>query len=132
MKIKIFLASVALLALVLAGCVSKVSGGKTAGMPFLRDTVEGRYERPLDEVFNAAKQVISQNGVLSNESIVHGETNQVKTVVGKVNQRTVYIKITPVEAQITSILVQARTQNGGSDIDLAHELEKQVALKLVR
>jgi hypothetical protein len=44
----------------------------------------------------------------------------------------VYIKIMPVEAQITSILVQARTQNGGSDIDLAHELEKQVALKLVR
>jgi hypothetical protein len=30
------------------------------------------------------------------------------------------------------VTVQTRTPGGGSDIDLAHELEKQIALKLVR
>jgi hypothetical protein len=35
-----------------------------------------------------------------------------------------------VDPKITSIIVQARTSGGGSDIDTAHELEKQVALAL--
>jgi hypothetical protein len=30
------------------------------------------------------------------------------------------------------VTVQTRTPGGGSDIDLAHEIEKQIALKLVQ
>jgi hypothetical protein len=33
---------------------------------------------------------------------------------------------------VTAVIVQVRTKGGGRDLDLAHELEKQIALKLVR
>jgi hypothetical protein len=74
--------------------------------------------------------VIKKSGVLVNESILYGKTNMVKTIEAKVNQRSVYIRVEPVDPKITSIIVQARTSGGGSDIDTAHELEKQVALAL--
>ena len=132
MKIKILCGFLSVLAMLTAGCVNTVSGGKAAGMPFMKDKVEGRYERPVDAVFTAAKEVVAANGTLNSESIVHGDTNQVKTIVGKVNDRTVYVRVMPVDATVTSVAVQARTAGGGSDIYLAHELEKQIALQLVR
>jgi hypothetical protein len=131
MKIKILLGVLGILGLVVTGCVNTVSGGKAAGMPFVKDKVEGRYERSVEAIFKAAREVISANGTLSTESIVHGETNEVKTIVGKVNQCTVYVRVAPVDAQVSSVTVQTRTQGGGTDLDLAHELEKQIALKLV-
>jgi hypothetical protein len=118
--------------LVGAGCISTVDERKTAGVPFIKDRVEGRYERTVDQVAEAAKQVVTSNGVLVNESILYNQTNAVKTVEGKVNQRTVWVRIEYVDPKITAVTVQTRTPGGGSDIDLAHELEKQIALKLVR
>jgi len=47
-----------------AGCVSTVSGRKVAAVPFVKDTIEGRYQRPAEEVFTAAKDVIRDNGTL--------------------------------------------------------------------
>ena len=131
MKIMILVSLLGAL-LVGVGCVKTVAGRNTGGVPFIKDTVEGRYERPLDEVFKAAKDVIIANGVLSNESILHGETNTVRTAEGKVNLRTVWVRVEGVEPKVTAVAVQTRTQGGGSDIDLAHEIEKQIALKLVR
>jgi hypothetical protein len=131
MRYKIFAVLLGFSLMWAAGCVSKVSGGKTAGMPFVKDKVEGVYERPLEMVFTAAREVIRKNGVLDTESVVHGETNQVKTLTGKVNQRLVYVKVAPVDTG-TLVEVQARTSGGGSDLALAHELEKQIALGLVR
>ncbi len=117
---------------VTTACVKTVSGRNTAAWPLIKDKVEGRYERPLDEVFKAAKEVIIANGILSNESILHGETNTVKTAEGKINLRTVWVRVEGVEPKVTAVAVQTRTSGGGSDIDLAHEIEKQIALKLVR
>ena len=118
--------------IVAVGCVDTVSGRKTGGWPLVKDKVEGRYERPLDDVFKAAKDVIIANGILSNESILHNETNTVKTAEGKVNQRTVWVRVEGVDPKVTAVQVQTRTQGGAADIDLAHEIEKQIALKLVR
>lgn len=115
-----------------AGCVGKVSGGSKAGMPFVKDSVEGRYERPLDMVFSAAKQVVTENGSLLNESTLHTQTNLTKTIEAKVNQRSVFIRVEAMDPKVTGIVVQARTSGGGADIYLAHEIEKQVALKLVK
>lgn len=131
MKTTIF---VILLGLVLtgAGCVSTVDERSTAGVPFLKDRVEGRYERTVDQVAGAAKDVIKTNGVLVNESVMYGKTNAVKTVEGKVNQRTVWVRVEAMDPKVTAVTVQARTPGGGSDIDLAHEIEKQIALKLVQ
>jgi hypothetical protein len=115
-----------------AGCVNTVDERKTAGVPFIKDRVGGRYERSVDQVTQAAKQVVSANGVLINESTLYDQTNAVKTVEGKVNQRTVWVRIEYVDPKVTEVTVQTRTSGGGTDIELAHELEKQIALKLVR
>jgi len=134
MKTKMFAAFVALaaLAVLATGCVNTVTERKTAGVPFIKDTMEGRYERPLDQVFDAAKAVISEDGVLLHEGIVHGQTNLVKTVEGNVNQRKVWVRVERLDPKITGVSVQARTQAGGPDVDLAHAIEKEIALKLVR
>ena len=131
MKQKIFLVLIGA-GLIAAGCVPTVTGGNTGGVPFVKDSVEGRYERPVDQVFEAAKEVVKFNGALINEGIRHGETNLVKTVEGKVNQRTVYVRVEAVSPNVTGVRVQTRTPGGGSDVDLAHEIEKQIALKLVK
>jgi Protein of unknown function (DUF3568) len=131
MKIN-FLAILLGLVLVGAGCVSTVDERKTAGVPFIKDRVEGRYERTVDQVANAAKAVVSSNGVLVNESVIYNQTNALKTVEGKVNQRSVWVRIEAIDPKITAVTVQTRTPGGGSDIDLAHEIEKQIALKLVQ
>jgi len=120
------------LALITAGCVGTVNGRSTAAVPFVKDRVQGYYERPVDVVYDAAKTVVKFNGTLLNESILHDSTNAVRTVEGKVNLRKVWIRIEAMDAKTTAVVVQTRTSGGGSDIDLAHELEKQIALKLVR
>ena len=123
-------AILAVTVLIAAGCVSTVNERTTPGMPFVKDKIQGRYERSVDEIFQAAKDVIKENGVLVNESVIYNQTNMVKTVEGKVNQRNVWVRVQSVDPKITDVTVQTRTQGGGSDIDLAHELEKQIALKL--
>jgi hypothetical protein len=118
--------------LIATGCVRTVSGTKTAAWPLVKDRIEGRYERPVNEVYDAAKAVITSNGVLSNEYILHETTNTVKALEGKVKQRTVWIRVESVDPTVTAVTVQARTKGGGKDIELVHELEKQIALKLVK
>jgi len=56
----------------------------------------------------------------------------VKTCEGKVNQRSVWVRVEQIDPKISSVRVQTRTKGGGTDADLAHELEKQIALKLVK
>lgn len=127
---KIFSALTAV-SLIGAGCVPTVTGRSTGGVPFVKDAVEGHYERTVDQVFDAAKDVVKFNGALVNESILHSETNTVKTVEGKINQRNVWIRVEAMDPKVTGVIVQTRTKGGGTDIDLAHEIEKQIALKLV-
>ncbi len=122
----IFAMAIGLLAV---GCVSTVNERSTAGMPFIKDKIEGRYERSVGQVFQAAKDVVKDDGVLVREGTLYS-TNEVKFLEGKVNQRNVWIRVEPLDPKITSIIVQTRTSGGGSDIDLAHQLEKEVALKL--
>ena len=114
-----------------AGCVSTVNDRSTAGWPFIKDKVEGRYARSVPQVFEAAKAVIRKNGVLVNESTLYAQTNAVKTVEGKVNQRSVYIRVEAVDPKVTGVTVQTRTSGGGSDIDLAAEIKAQISVKLV-
>ena len=124
------LAILAGVAMLTAGCVSTVNDRTTAGVPFIKDRIEGRYERPLERVFAAAKDVIKKNGVLVNESTLYNETNLVKTVEGKVSQRSVWVRVEAVDPKVTAVIVQTRTPGGGSDIDLAAQLDKEIALEL--
>ena len=135
MKLKFFAALMAVAALAV-GCVDTVTGEKTMGVPFIKDKIESRYDRPADEVFAAAKQVVKEDGVLLNEGTLYNQTNAVnnivRTVQGKVNQRSVWVAVAQVDTKITDVTVQTRTQGGTADIDLAAEIDKQIALKLVR
>jgi hypothetical protein len=129
MKTKL-LAGLAGLIIVITGCVSTVNGSKTFSYSLSRDQVQGRYERSLDQVYQAAVQVIQNDGTLLTEYIPHDSTNSIRSLYGKVNDRNVYMRVESVDPRITAITVQARTKYGGTDILVAHELEKEVALQL--
>ena len=129
MKKLIFgLFAVAILAAVGTGCISTVDGHKSAGVPFRKDRIVSRYQIPLEQVFGAAKEVLAGEkgglGVLQSENRVNN------SLVAKVNTRMVFVKVSEVEANITEIVVQVRTDAGWSDIDWAAEIDKQIALRL--
>jgi len=135
MKVNVFAGLAALAAAVLVtGCVNTVTGGKTAGVPFIKDTIEARYEKPAEPVFQAARAVIAENGMLINEGTLYGQTNalgnMVRTLKGKVNERMVYVRVEALDPKITGTAVQTRTSAGVSDIDLAAQIDKQIAIKL--
>lgn len=126
------LAGLAAVLIVAAGCVSTVNDRKTSGVPFVKDKVEGMYERPVTQVFAAAKTVVSRNGTLVNETTLYNQTNDVRTVQGKINQANVWVRITGIQPKLTTVVVQTRGKGGSADLDLAHEVEKQIALELVK
>jgi hypothetical protein len=87
----------------------------------------------MDQVYLAAVQVIQNNGAVITEFIPHDTTNIVRSLQGKVDQSDVWVRVEAIDPKpITSIIVEARTKWGNKDIDLAHELEKEVALQLAR
>ena len=124
------------LAIVAAGCVATVDGNSAGGLPLIKDKIEARYDRPADEIFAAAKEVIALNGVLLTEGTLFGQTNAVnniaRTVIGNVSECRVWIRIEQIDPKISELTVQTRTKGGGSDLNLAAQLDKQIALKLVR
>ena len=132
MKTKIF-AAYAGLAIIATGCFSTVTDSKKAGMPMVQDQVPGRYERSLDQVYQAAVQVVQKNGVVLTEFIPHDTTNTVRSLQGKVNQCNVWVLVSAeTDPKISSVVVEARTKWGDSNVDLAHELEKDIALQLAQ
>ena len=131
MKTKIFLA-LAAVAIVTAGCITTVSDTKVAGNPVGRDSVSGLYRRPVDEVYRAAVKVINNDGTLLTEYIPHDTTNTVRAFMGKVNQNNVWVRVIAVDPQTSELDVEARTKWGNQDLDLAHELEKEVALQMAQ
>jgi hypothetical protein len=120
----IALVSVCLLLVVFVGCVKTADGRMRAGMPFTRDTITSTYERPLDQIFSAAKEVLRVNGVLT------GENTITKVLEAKIDTRTVWVKVEEAEPKVTRVTVQARRKGGGADIDLASEMDKQISLRL--
>ena len=118
--------------MVVTGCVNTVSGTKTATLWYNKDAVQGRYARSVDQVYQASVKVIGDNGALITEYIPHDVTNTVLSLQAKVNQRNVWIRVmSDPQPGITDVTVQARTKVAG-DADLAHELEKEIALQLSR
>jgi hypothetical protein len=131
MKTK-FLVALAGMAMIATGCISTVTDTHTAAVPLQRDRVEGRYQRTMDQVYQASVQVIQHNGVVITEYIPHDTTNTVRSLLGKASQCDVWLRVEAVDPQITQVTVQARTKWGNSNVDLAHELEKEIALQLAR
>lgn len=117
----------ALLALVLVatpGCYTTMDNRSKMGVPFKKDKIAGQYERTIDQVQAAARKVLQYNGTLISDDIVS------RVLTGKIDTRTVWVRLLELEPTLTSVTVQARTKSGGTDIDLAAEIEKQIALNL--
>ncbi len=114
------------------GCINTVTGTKTAAVPFLKDRVEARYERAADQVFAAAKSALTRNGTIDSAGALFNQTNAVSVVSGKVKQASVYIRVEALEPHLSDVTVQVRGNHGGADVDLAHEIDKEIALELSR
>ena len=92
MKTKFFVA-LAGIAIVATGCVRTVTDTHTAAVPLQQDRVEGRYQRTVDQVYQASVQVIQHNGVVLTEYIPHDTTNTVRSLLGKANQCDVWLRV---------------------------------------
>ena len=117
------LLAVILLAVV-TGCQNTPDGRKRAGVPFMKDTIESRYQRQVGPIFTAARQVLELNGTLT------GENTITSTLEAKVDNRTVVVKVDEVEPGVSRVLVVARRRGGAADIVMAGVIDKQIALKL--
>ena len=131
MKMK-FLAVLAGSALVATGCVKTVSDTHAFASTWSKDTLSNRYQRSIEQVYQASLTVVQNNGVLLTEFIPHDNTNAVRSLQGKVNQTDVWIRVESVDPRTTQVDVQARGSMGGSDVDLAHELATEISLQLAR
>ncbi len=118
-------------AFVITGCVNTVTDETSfAPAPWSRDSVAGRYSRTVDQVYQASLYVIQHNGVLVTEYIPHDNTNDTRSLYGRVNDTKVWMRVSTADSHTSQIDVEARTKWGSADVDLAHELEKEVALQL--
>ncbi|MBX3745115.1 MAG: hypothetical protein KF833_07375 [Verrucomicrobiae bacterium] len=106
------------------GCYRTLDDRSRAGVPFGKDRISGQYERSVDKVQEAARRVLAYNGQLVSDDIVN------RVLVGRVDTRTVYVGLTELQPNLTGVTVQARRQGGGTDIDLAAQIEKEIALNL--
>ncbi len=113
-----------------AGCYKTQEGRYSAGVPFSKDTIESRYERPADQVFEAAKATLDFNGALLTEGSTTVGNTAARTLTGKVNKRSLWIRVDEIEPRVTRVQVQARKSGGRGDVDLASEIDKQIALRL--
>jgi hypothetical protein len=129
MNKKIF-AAVAGAAIIATGCVHTVSDTSTFAVSYGRDSVAGRYNRPCDQLYKAAVNVIQRDGVLVREFVPHDYTNTVRQLEGRVSDRKVFIRVEQIDPKVSQIDVEARTKMGRVDIDLVHEIEKEIALEL--
>ena len=132
MKLKFFavLAGAALLA---TGCVQTVSDTHTFASTWGKDTLSNRYQRSLDQAYQASLTVIQNSGVLLTEYIPHDNTtNATRSLKGKINQSEVWVRVEAVDPRTTQVDVQARGNWGGSDVDMAHEVATEISLQLAR
>lgn len=114
----------------ITGCVQTVSDTNTFAIDYGRDSVAGRYNRPFDEVYQTAVKVIRTDGAVITEYVPHEYTNNVKSVEGRINDRKVWVRVEQIDPRVSQVDVEARTKWGGTDIELVHQVEKEIALEL--
>ena len=129
---KLIFAALAGIVIVTAGCVSTVTDTSSPAMTWSTDKITARYQRSVEQVYQAAVSVMQNNGVLITEYIPHDSTNSVRSLQGKVNEKNVWIRVEAIDPKTTEVTVQVRSTWGVSDVSLASELLTQVALQLAR
>src|SRR5262245_2079433 len=100
LAMKNFAATCALLTvLVIAtpGCYKTMDNRSKVGMPFKKDTIDGQYERNLDQVLTATRKALNYNGTPLSDD-VHNHI-----LVYKIDTRTVYVKLVELESNLTQV-----------------------------
>jgi len=118
------LLGISALLILAAGCVRTVDNRREYGNPLVKDKVVRVYERPVAQCWAAANDVLAANG-----TIIHDDRMQ-STVTARVDTKLVRVKTEAVDPKMTRITTQVRTKLGNSDLDLAGEIDKQIALRL--
>ena len=108
----------------LTGCVGTLDGHHRAGAPWVKDTVEGRYERTPQEVWTAAADVINHQGTLISDDRVKN------TLQASIDERKVWVFIQEIDGKTTRVVIQARTKGGAGDVQLASFVNTEIAVRL--
>jgi hypothetical protein len=108
-----------------AGCYTAGDGGLKVGVPFGKDTIVSRYERPYDQVKRATIAVLKRNGTLTSDDLVK------KVLAARIDTHTIWVQLDDSEPKIVKVSVQARTNGGGPDVDMASEIDKQIYGELI-
>jgi hypothetical protein len=95
-----------------------------AGVPFTKDSIVSRYARPVAQLTAATRTVLNRNGKILIDNSVNNSFE------AKVNQHTVWVKVTDIDGRITEVIVQARGKMAG-DVETAAEISKQIGMMLV-
>jgi hypothetical protein len=120
------------LALGLTGCVSKVTQDNPDRPPAYRDRIEAQYQQPAQKVFEAAKRAFNRFGNITVESSSVSSAVQMCFIEGTINQDKVYIRIEGTSSSAAKMIVQIRAPMGGTNLQVANELQKQTELELPR
>ena len=91
----------------------------------MRDTVVSRYERPMDQVINSAREVLSRTGTITGDDVVNN------AVSAKIDNRSVWVSVSEVEPLVTEVKVRVRSSRGMADLVMAAEIDKQIGIGLV-
>lgn len=118
------------LACSLTGCVNTVTQNQPGALPVYRDRIEGRYQQPVESVFEASKRAVNSFGNITSEGKVLDRTNDVRVLEGNINGRNVYVRVEALEPQLTSVIVQVRTRMGGTDLNVARDVIRRLAVEL--
>lgn len=125
MKLNFFAVLAACVAvLFLSGCVNTLDGRKRGGVPFQTDRAEGRYQRPVADLWTAAQDVLKYHGKVTSVDTAR------QSLQGNVDERDVWIAVSAVDSNISKVLVQARSKAGFADYQMAAYLEKEIAVRL--
>jgi hypothetical protein len=112
------------------GCSDTVAGTSAPKMSVGHDSFSNRYERTVEQVYQASLAVLTRDGQMITEFIPHNSTNTVRAIYGKVNQRNVWIRVEAVDPKVTEVTVQVRTVAGLRDQDLTHQLGTEIGIQL--
>ena len=126
--ITIILAAVAL---GVAGCVSKVTQDNPGKPPAYRDRIEVQYKQPAEKVFEAAKRAFNSFGNITRESSPASGA-QLWFIEGLINGNRVYIRIEGAASTSTKMIIQIRAPGGGTNLQMANELNRQTEIELGR
>ena len=114
------------MSLLFSGCALFLFGaGAAGGLAISKDTIEGHFDKKLDPVWKASREVLVQEGFIRLEDRPHGR------IEAEVRKSEVKIEILPVSEKTVRIRVKARKgRNLLPNPDLANELYNKIFHKL--